>query len=334
MPTTVTSSIGTSSRDYSTLQAWDDAAPANLVTSDQIWRGECYNDSLFTGALTIAGSTSDATRYKELTCAAGQSFMDNASVQTNELRFNQSNGVGVSRSTNYAPVVTLDEAYCRVSKIQVAFTGSSGSAITSHSGTPKTNTVIDFCISEASANAGPTSAYGSTQIIRNTLMVNRGTSPSQIAGLRNGASMVNCTLVATKAAATVALVGAYSAATVKNCAIFNCTAVGSGTAANYTTCYTSAASPPTGCTQVAYDTSTGSGFENTTDSTRDFRIKSTSAMINVGTTDATNAPIDIAGTSRPSGAAYDVGCWEYVSAGAAFKAAKPTVIGQAIGGMY
>lgn len=37
--------------------------------------------------------------------------------------------------------------------------------------------------------------------------------------------------------------------------------------------------------------------------------------MDVGTTDATNAANDIAGTARPSGSSYDVGAWEYVSAG-------------------
>ena len=38
MPTTTTKTIG-STGDYSTLQAWEDACPANLVTADEIWRG-------------------------------------------------------------------------------------------------------------------------------------------------------------------------------------------------------------------------------------------------------------------------------------------------------
>jgi hypothetical protein len=78
---------------------------------------------------------------------------------------------------------------------------------------------------------------------------------------------------------------------------------------NHTTGY-SDISGTTGVTQTTY----GDAFQNVNDATRDFRLKTGSALINNGTTDATNAPIDIAGTARPDGAAYDVGCWELVTA--------------------
>ena len=93
MVTTVVKSIGTASRDYSTLQAWEDAAPANLVTADQVWKGECYNDSTFTAGVTISGITTDATRYIWLTAAAGQSFADHPE---NALDYNAANGVAIS----------------------------------------------------------------------------------------------------------------------------------------------------------------------------------------------------------------------------------------------
>ena len=69
MPTTVVKSIGTTGRDYSTLQAWEDACPANLVSDDKIWKGECYNDSEFTSGLHVSGITTDSTRYVWLTAA-------------------------------------------------------------------------------------------------------------------------------------------------------------------------------------------------------------------------------------------------------------------------
>lgn len=77
MPTVVTKSIGTASRDYSTVQAWVDDWPTNLVSLDQVWRGVMYNDSPFTaGAFAGEGYTTDLTRYFELTVAAGHSFQD------------------------------------------------------------------------------------------------------------------------------------------------------------------------------------------------------------------------------------------------------------------
>jgi hypothetical protein len=52
--------------DYSTLQAWEDASPANLVTDGNIWRGlmlSGFNASASGTILTIAGSTVDSTHY-------------------------------------------------------------------------------------------------------------------------------------------------------------------------------------------------------------------------------------------------------------------------------
>jgi hypothetical protein len=133
MPTTVTSSIGTASRDYSTLQAWEDACPANLVTDDKIWLGEAYNDSEFTSAgtvLTMAGVTTDATRYIHLACAAGQSFSDHANVRTNPLFYDASKGVGIrTTAAGYNNCVLVETVDVRITGVQVDApdgTGSSG----------------------------------------------------------------------------------------------------------------------------------------------------------------------------------------------------------------
>jgi hypothetical protein len=102
--------------------------------------------------------------------------------------------------------------------------------------------------------------------------------------------------------------------TAQNCGLFagdSTKAVKSGTATfNFTTCY-SDISGTAGVTQTTYS----SEFQNVNDATRDFRLKTGAAQIDTGTTDATNAQFDIAGTERPEGAAYDVGCWELVQGG-------------------
>jgi hypothetical protein len=56
-------------------------------------------------------------------------------------------------------------------------------------------------------------------------------------------------------------------------------------------------------------------FEDSTDSARDYRIKTGADLIDAGTTESTWAAYDIAVTARPDGAAYDVGCWEFVAGG-------------------
>lgn len=64
MATDVVSSIGTAGT-YTTLQAWEDACPADLVASDQRWIGELKNQEFTSGStvLTIAGQTTDSTLY-------------------------------------------------------------------------------------------------------------------------------------------------------------------------------------------------------------------------------------------------------------------------------
>ena len=112
MTTTVVKTIGTGG-DYSTLQAWEDAAPANLVSADQVWEGRVLNN-LSSGStiLTISGSTSDATRFKHLTAAPGVSFRDHANKLTNPLRADNTKGVEVRCTANWSPGFVFSEPYC------------------------------------------------------------------------------------------------------------------------------------------------------------------------------------------------------------------------------
>jgi len=327
MPTTTTSTIG-SGGTYSTIALWFAACPANLVSSDAIWRGELKNQA-FSSAnnlLLIAGITTDSTRYIELTTEAGASFRDNGSVQSNALRFNSSNGASITVTGGYESAIGINSGtgFTRFSKLQIAGTGSSACAAIAASDT----CIIDFCILEGKASQGVAQMNGNgTNIMRNSLVVQRAASATRVVDSSITMQMTNCTVVTPSdvAASTDALRVQYgTSAVIKNCAFFGSTNVaiqqgGSRPPAGttFTTCRTDVGSPPTGCTQITYNTSTGSGFENISDATRDYRIKSGSAMLDVGTTDSTNAANDIAGTARPSGSAYDIGCWELVVGGGA-----------------
>jgi hypothetical protein len=279
MPTIVTSSIGTSSRDYSTLQAWEDAAPADLVAVDQIWRGECYNDSEFTVAgtvLTLSGSTSDATRYKHLTTAAGQSFRDNASVQTNALRYNASNGVGIRHTGGYIPAIVMAEDYSRISRLQVQCNSNNSFTVDNNNAT--NDQYIDGCIIES---ANTTVVRWRKGMITNSLIIMRNsTAASAVNGPYNSAvQIINCTIVRpsdfTLGGGAIGMQN--SGNTLKNVACFGFTdEVNSSGNFTATTCRTDKASPMSGFTTVAYDTSTGSGFQGIADAARDFRLKSTS----------------------------------------------------------
>lgn len=321
MPTTVTSSIGTGGgRTYSTISAWEDATDVNLVTADQVQVGECYNDSAFSEQVVMAGATVDATRYRHLTVAAGHSFVDHADRLTNPLRYDQSKGVGIALASGYINgIIESTENYFRLSRFQINYTGSNGGSV--YFGAD--NCLISQCIIESTdtsrAVVNLAGASSGNCEINNSIVVRRASSSAVMISIFVAGLAQNCTFVVPSSiSANATCVGASypSAITYRNCAFFGFTDVGTTTGHTYTNCRANDASPPSGVTTTTYDTSTGSGFENTTDATRDFRIKSTSALVNAGS--ATGAPsVDIVGTSRPQGAAVDIGAWEYSSAAVA-----------------
>lgn len=67
--TTVTKTVGTSSRNYSTISLWVSGETGNLVSLDEVHKGEAYNDSGFDENVLIDLSTTDSTRYMWLTTA-------------------------------------------------------------------------------------------------------------------------------------------------------------------------------------------------------------------------------------------------------------------------
>lgn len=338
MPTTVTSTIGTGG-DYTTVQAWEDASPANLVTDDKIWKGLCKNQefSVAGTALTVSGSTVDSTRYKELTTDTGASFRNNANVQTNALRYNSANGAAIKSTNSYATCIVVSENYFRISNLQVAATGAPGTSITASG---RTGVVCDGCIVESNSAAGMT-WYGSSAVLSNTLVIQRrGTGSSNyVITFGNGGTVVNCTLVgpsdlATKPANAFGGVN-YGSATLKNTAVFGCTALeDSSTTFTYSGNATDLASPPSGWTgSLTYS----SQFQTVTTASSDFRLKSGANLIDACTADTTLAPIDIAGTTRATGASQaDIGAWEFVSAGGSFLGAwarnSTTIVGSGLPG--
>lgn len=341
MTTTVTKTIGSAGgRDYSTMQAWEDAAPANLVTSDQIWRGECYNDSTFTANVFIAGSTTDATRYKFLTAAAGQSFVDAGAA----LRYNASNGVTINFSGGYAAAIDVTEDNFHLTRIQ-----SKGTNQTECSFYGKANyAYVDQCIFQGIAVGSwgnVVHLIGGT--ISNCLIVRVpggvGTDPVLYLNSTQTRAAINCTLIfqGTFVSGSRGIRNEYSGtgATNRNLAVFGFdipvqNEAADGSQNNYTNASTAVAGWTGG---VSFSTST---FVNITASSEDYKLVAGSALRDAGTTDTTNAPRDIFGVARPRGPAFDVGCFEffqnvyYVSSasgnnttGASWTTAKTTLAG-------
>lgn len=319
MATTVTKTIGTSSRDYSTLQAWADALPANLVTADQEWIGECYNDSEFLKTtsgtfLSITGHTTDATRDIILRCATGQSFRDNASVNTNPLKYDQSKGVGIQITADYSTLISILNDYVTLDGLQIKNT-KGGTDCVLMSGVYAGRTVKN-CIVDNSGNGGSKHGvymYSSTSSTFNTVCIQRGTSNAFYLG--DGGKARYCTAIKPSDgfAAGSGFAGAYNNSLALSCASFG---FGTGFDSNYT---------DASCGYNGTDKASAPGSNNKTSIT----YNSTSPFVSgTGTTlDAT----PIGGTNLAANGFYDasyatdikkytranpptIGCWEIVSA--------------------
>jgi hypothetical protein len=288
-----------------------------------VWQGQSQNQTFSSTAtlLHLLGSTSSATAYKHCTTVLDASFRDNPSIQSNALRYNPANGCSFTSSvaTGSGSTVQSDENFSVISDIQVENTAADGRALTLSGTTVTANwLIVESTYTNTSVTGGVAAIVG-TSLCKNTLIINRASGASHIATSNTGSPFFyNCTFAAPDDLATaptsVLTSGASGTVTVQNCGLFagdSTKAIKAGSATfNFTTCY-SDISGTAGVTQTTYS----SEFQNVNDATRDFRLKTGAAQIDTGTTDTTNAAIDIAKTNRPSGAAYDVGAWELVQAG-------------------
>ena len=324
MTTTIAKTIGTGG-DYSTLQAWEDACPADLTAVDQIWRGECLNQEFVVSAtaLNASGVVASVTNYMELTTAAGCSFQDHASKSTNPLRYNAAAGAAIRNTSGYSFGIRIDTQYFRLSNLQIK-AGSQSTAVMAGEFGSGAYATIKNCIIESD---GGNSAvfYGNHATLINSVVISLGGSKLAYIGISG--SWYNSTLVHLGASTASPINTSYPSGTIRNCYIGgNITALPTlGSVVQ--NCSTSLGSPPSGFTTAAMSTA---NFENVTAGTHDFRLKSGSALINIGTDDSTNAANDILGTARTAGA-YDIGAHEYAAGGGGADATAPGGTGTSTG---
>lgn len=312
MPTTTVKTIGTGG-DYTTLQAWENACPADLVAADEIWQGQVKNQE-FVGTstlLTVSGQTTDATRYVELTTEAGASFVDNANKLTNALRYNASNGAAIRQGTGYGGAAAVfNTAFTRVSKLQFAATQNIDIGVT----VGGASVTVDQCIM-LGRHVGMAVAASSV-IARNSLFIS-SVAPRNDSGalvvVSGSVTAYNCTGVTysggSPAGLSSAFRNAYATMLLRNCAGFGfpyftrVTAL-SGSCSNNASDQTIAAG-----TANQQSLTYADQFENTTSGAADFRIKTGATLINNGA-DLSGVGIttDIIGTSRVG--TYDIGAWE------------------------
>jgi hypothetical protein len=324
MPTVVTKSIGSGGgRDYSTLQAWFDAAPADLTSADEQHTGECYNDSnSFVDSvgtlLTMTGKTTDSTRFFHLTAGSGQSFQDHANVRTNRLAYNQTNGVGLEASTSYAGNVVLNAPhYTRFSRLQFKC-GTAGHPIAGALGS--IDLAFTDCIFQHDVRQLCIANTASVKAINCVFFIT--TASASIYGVvvtfYQPNTFIGCTFVRTTdvSAAGRAINASNGAGIVDSCAFFGFTSIinttASGSTGNNATDQSSGLPGSNNQHSVTYNATTP--FTQAAVSNYDLRAVAATALAANGLLDATNAPNDISNTARAN--PPTIGAWELVSAGA------------------
>ncbi len=316
-------SVG-SNGDYPLPQAWNNAAPASLVAWNIVWQGECLPEEFVIAdgtyspnyAVNLSGSTTDATRYKHLTTVAGGSFRDHANRAANPLRYNASAGSAIRFTAAASAAVAVFELGTRITGLQIKHTGNTGFAVwTSQLG----KTVWTDNIIEGNTNYLVAALSGAHDVIRCAVIATNPTAISHIAEGTAGVSWYSCVIASVGAVATYGLIGGANSGTADgtvpcdfvNTAVFGCGQLRQwNSPGTITNCFTNAATRPAGFGLLAYDISTGSGFQSITSGTHDFRLKPTSALVNAGAVDSVGGAVDVLGTARPGGSAYDVGPYE------------------------
>jgi hypothetical protein len=338
MPTTISRTIG-SGGYYATVADWNADAPANLVTADQVWEGRLLNQvhTASTTVATIAGSMSDATRFKRLTCDTGASFRDHASKLTNALLPNSANGALVTQtgtnSSNCTLVVT--EPYAEIIGLQISSTNGGNSDGTDSPPTlfvGNSTIKVRWCLVDSYSSYSVALLGGCVPKFctfikrRHSGVIIRPTTDSLDIGLDNCALLVpsNVDLGGGTYTLPSAILRNYNVTTLRNCASFGASGLTGSGVGTITSTNCVGDFVATGWTQVAFDTTTGAGFQNTTN---DFRVKSSSAMVGAGATYAGIPTEDIIG--QTVAATPSAGAWEASTGGGgtpvAFTGTVPTI---------
>jgi hypothetical protein len=317
MPTTVVSSIGSGGgRDYSTMQAWEDACPANLVSVDQVWEGQCYNDSEFTAQVSIGGITTDATRYVHLTAAPGQSFQDQAGVRTTALRYAAGNGVALKRTAGYQTCLSNTVAFTRVSRLQIE--SSLYYAIDSSA-----SMTVSDCVVVGGWRSTSGSSYTNCVMVDTAAQGNLSLSNSTF----HGCSFVRPIDLAPKTNAFT--VNNYSGTTtITSCAVFGFTNVSNdNTKLNGVSSATSAAAFPGTSNQVSVTYTAVSPFRDADKDSLDLRAVDGSALSGAGVIGSASLDISLYTRANPP----TVGAWERAGGVAPVPFIAPTLSGYRVG---
>lgn len=119
-----TRTLGTTGADHTTINLWVAWVQANIVTSGNLTQ-DAILDTLNVGVSPSASDTisgwSSSTFDTVLTALGTHSFADNASVRSNALVYNASNGAFIDYSSNAASFLTVQIDKMTISRLQFKF---------------------------------------------------------------------------------------------------------------------------------------------------------------------------------------------------------------------
>jgi hypothetical protein len=334
-----TSSIGSApGRDFPTIEAWMAAIPRTIITAayPNGVIGQCYADSEFEVTVMLDFQNVDTSAFDgtgipaiTLTTGPGQSFRDNPNVRNNALAYNIGNGVGINfnitPTENASGGLITRVSNVTISNLQFKLTNGNWVIYTDDNSALGT-IIVENCILDDYAGGTPVFS-GTVSVYRNCLILCRGFQDPEFvphgsvfdgpAGV--GGHFYFCTVVSRRDwqgnmpsqpqnAWTSSFGEGGGTTTWENCCFFGFQQASDVVppGATYVNCMTDDM-PETGLTGgLVY----ANQFYGTTSATADFREKPGANLQGAGTADTTNGATDISGRPRPTGTAWDIGCWQ------------------------
>ena len=294
--------------DYTSLSSWESAIPGTLVADvvGIVWADAEYTSSatnmLIINSRTVGSYTITLKAKEELAWYSHASPVG---------RYDASKGIAF-RNTDpgYGRGIRIECDRVRIKGLQIkcASTTQDRAAITEGlGGSPSYDSIYDRLIL---ASGGEVAFIRG--LLRNSYVIKDSANTANDAvNLYNGGIAAGCVIArpSNNTAGGVAVHGHYSGGTLINCAVMGFTVAPVGTVAATYTASDNATSIPSGTGNVTTTFNTTQFVQPSAASALDLRLASGSALKNAGTTDTTHIPDskDAFGTTRPLGAAWDMG---------------------------
>ena len=318
MATTITKTIGVTGRDYSTIQAFFTAVPADLVAVDELWEGVIYPDAgneYTNQQLDLTVRTTSATCFVRLKAATGSSFTEHANKLTNALRPNAANGILLSAPSTQAAALLKTATRLELVGLQLDQRSTQGGSYATLLVGGSITTVRE-CLLQSLTHINANGTAGSSSLrAYNSVFVGTGIA---MVGTTSQVALKGCTFAGNATATRAIKVDYNPAPLVKDCAMFGHTVAnlsGGGYAAGSSNNATDLASWPSGLSGTLSLTYADQ-FEsiNISGGVHDFRLKSGNSIATAGVNDA-DILLDAVGTTRHA-TTPSVGAWEYAAAAA------------------